>query len=178
MHDHQQANTARGDDGVSRVENTMHDHQQANTHHLAAAYHHTQAMQLHHSASRHYAIGKDYAHAALQALTAHGHAVMALAQSDAAVALQGGESEVEPALPGLEFLTPCCATHHDAAANHHKRAAKQNTLAVSLHQTGDPVRALRASALAREHACQAMQLSNRAAVLHAQAGDQIAGDPL
>ena len=68
----------------------MDQQQQATGHHEAAAYHHTEAMQLHQSASMHYAIGKDYAHAALQALTAHGHAVMALARANAAVLLRGG----------------------------------------------------------------------------------------
>ncbi|HYM30982.1 MAG TPA: hypothetical protein VEU47_06775 [Candidatus Cybelea sp.] len=41
-------------------------------HHVAAAEHHEQAASHHRQASKHYA-EKDYAHAAHQALIAHGH---------------------------------------------------------------------------------------------------------
>jgi len=46
-------------------------------HHMAAAQHHEQAASHHRLASKHYA-EKDYAHAAHQALIAHGHTKQAV----------------------------------------------------------------------------------------------------
>jgi hypothetical protein len=46
-------------------------------HHIAAAEHHEQAATNHRRASKHYA-EKDYAHAAHQALIAHGHTQQAV----------------------------------------------------------------------------------------------------
>jgi hypothetical protein len=51
----------------------MAKHLSGTEHHLAAATHHEQAAAHHRLASQHYA-EKDYAHAAHQALIAHGHA--------------------------------------------------------------------------------------------------------
>ena len=53
-------------------------------HHTAAVEHHQQAARFHREAARHYQTGKDYAHAAHQALTAHGHALRALEHGQAA----------------------------------------------------------------------------------------------
>ncbi len=52
-------------------------------HHLAAAEHHERAAQHHRQASIHYE-GKDHAHAAHQALIAHGHAQQAVRHANEA----------------------------------------------------------------------------------------------
>lgn len=52
-------------------------------HHAAAAEHYEQAASYHRLASKHYA-EKDYAHAAHQALIAHGHSQQALRHAGAA----------------------------------------------------------------------------------------------
>jgi hypothetical protein len=44
----------------------------------SAALHHKQVAQFHREASRHYQVGKNYAHAAHQALVAHGHGLQAI----------------------------------------------------------------------------------------------------
>jgi hypothetical protein len=110
-------------------------------HHEAAARHHEQAAHFHREASRHYQIGKDYAHAAHQALTAHGHALRALENGQAASA-RYAEHEGSP-LPGYltrssgdaastavaaaahldgSALHAAAAEHHDAAVRHHAQA--------------------------------------------------------
>ena len=111
------------------------------SHHAAAAEHHRLAAQFHREASRHYQIGKDYAHAAHQAETAHGHAVRARdcgqAASEDYAAYAGSP------LPGYlgrfsgestSLSSPIDLTeaghhaiaggHHDAACVHHERAEK------------------------------------------------------
>ena len=112
-------------------------------HHAAAAAHHEQAALYHREASRHYQVGKDYAHDAHQALTAHGHALRAMEHGQAA-SLCYAAHEGSP-LPGyirrhsdnstttaLDFPislqgTAChyvAADHHDAAGRHHEQAGK------------------------------------------------------
>src|SRR5476651_332982 len=56
----------------------MSENHGAAEHHNRAAMHHTLAARYHREASRHYQTGKDYAHAAHQALVAHGHALQAI----------------------------------------------------------------------------------------------------
>lgn len=111
--------------------------------HAAAAAHHEQAARFHRKASRHYEIGKDYAHAAHQALTAHGHALRALELGQAArecyAAHEGSplpgylhrasDKSVSTAVASpISLNGAAChqiaADHHDAAERHHERARK------------------------------------------------------
>ena len=56
----------------------MGSEQSAGGHHSSAAAHHGQAPNFHREAASRYKVGKDYVHAAHQALVAHGHAMRAL----------------------------------------------------------------------------------------------------
>ena len=144
--------------------------QKAAAHHAAAAEHHNQAMQLHRSASRHYLIGKDYAHAAHQALTAHGHALLALAEADAASRLHGAHLDLPQPPPALPEPKSCCAEQHIVAANHHQHAVEQQAKAGAACQCGDSAETVDAAARALEHAQSAVNHSNADAMLHATTG--------
>ena len=110
-------------------------------HHESAARHHEQAAHFHREASRHYQIGKDYAHAAHQALTARGHAQRAL-EIGQAISTLYAEHEGNP-LPAYlmrasanptstalaaaidldgSALHAVAADHHAAAGRHHAQA--------------------------------------------------------
>jgi len=115
--------------------------QEPTNHHASAAIHHEQAAHFHRQASRHYQIGKDYEHAAHQAVTARGHALRALEHGRTA-----GTSYVEydsRSLPSyltrssdksvsMAVASPIplsgmahhivAAEHHDAAGRHHAQA--------------------------------------------------------
>nr|WP_294515966.1 hypothetical protein [uncultured Rhodopila sp.] len=110
-------------------------------HHVSAAIHHEQAAHFHREASRHYQIGKDYGHAAHQAITAHGHAVRAMEHGQAASAYYAGhqgsplpgyltrpsDKPVSMAVASPISLTGAehhvaAAVHHDAAGQHHAKA--------------------------------------------------------
>jgi hypothetical protein len=62
--------------------NTKHSKKE---HLEAAASHHEQAGRFHREASRHFEAGKDFAHAAHQAMMAHGHALHAIYRANDAV---------------------------------------------------------------------------------------------
>ena len=146
----------------------MADHLTAAEHHDAAARHHDQAMKLHRSASRHYQIGKDYAHAAHQALVAHGHGLQALASADAASGRHQPHTGMsQPAKPIPATAASCCAEHHSAAADEHERAADQHTKACDHCNCAETADAAEASSRARGHAERALYHSNEAARLHA-----------
>jgi hypothetical protein len=145
-------------------------HQKASAHHAAAAEHHSLAMQLHRSASRHYLIGKDYAHAADQALAAHGHALLALADADAACRLHGVHLDLaQPPLP-LPEAKSCCAEQHIIAANHHQHAVELQAKAAASCDCADTAETVGAATRALEHAQNAVNHSNVAAMLHATTG--------
>jgi hypothetical protein len=113
----------------------------ASGHHHSAARHHEQAAYFHREASRHYQIGKDYAHAAHQALTARGHALRALENGQAASARYAEHegsalptyltrSSYNPSSTAVgaaisldgSALHSVAAEHHDAAGRHHAQA--------------------------------------------------------
>ncbi|HEX4111900.1 MAG TPA: hypothetical protein VH020_05135 [Stellaceae bacterium] len=81
----------------------MAKHLSGTEHHLAAATHHEQAAMHHRLASQHYA-EKDYAHAAHQALIAHGHAQQGIRHANEATKYhieqhdnaQSGAAKIEP----------------------------------------------------------------------------------
>ena len=68
----------------------MSENHSATEHHRTATKHHTRAAEYHRESSRHYETGKDYAHAAHQALIAHGHALLGLKYGDEARAHYAG----------------------------------------------------------------------------------------
>ena len=136
-------------------------------HHQSAAFHHQQAAQFHHEASRHFETGKDYAHAAHQALLAHGHALRAFDGENAAgkyykehapeAALKPEQSELhfapksaEDAKAGQTMLSG--AEHHAAAADHHEQAARHNAEAAQHLNENNHDLAAREAQLAHRHA--------------------------
>lgn len=76
-------------------------------HHLAAADHHEQAAWHHRQASKHYE-DKDHAHAAHQALTAHGHTQQAVRHGNEAtkyhVEHYGKDSTTTEKIPATEKI--------------------------------------------------------------------------
>ncbi len=111
--------------------------------HLSAARHHEQAAHFHREAARHYQIGKDYAHAAHLAVTAHGHALRALEHGQAASEVYAGQEGSGSQLPGYlsravdkspssvlaSPITLDDAGHHVVAAQHHDAAVQHHTKA-------------------------------------------------
>ena len=105
----------------------MSERHPQNNHHALASGHHEDAAHYHREASRHFEIGKDYAHAAHLALNAHGHSLMAIDHGDAAlkrytkahpeITLPEPSAEVERAT--ATAVPKTLATQHDAAAAHH-----------------------------------------------------------
>jgi hypothetical protein len=101
---------------------------------MSAASHHEQAAHFHREAARHYQVGKDYAQAAHQALTAHGHELRALEHGQSASEVYA-RHEGSP-LPGYLTRSPdkpqstavaahlslSGAAHHVAAGQHHAQA--------------------------------------------------------
>ena len=85
--------------------------QRAAANHTAAATHHIYARQFHLVAARHYQIGSDYAHAAYQALIAHGHTLRAMDHLQQAI--DGELYEVNTMYP--EFIAEAEAQKNKAA---------------------------------------------------------------
>jgi hypothetical protein len=115
--------------------------QSAAEHHADAAMHHGQAASFHRSASRHYQVGKDYAHAAHQALSAHGHALRASEHGQAARELYAAQegsplpryltrASVQPVSTALSAPAVLDGpAHHAAAAAHHEAARRHHAQA-------------------------------------------------
>jgi hypothetical protein len=161
----------------------MTDNHRASEHHRTAAMHHTQAARYHGKSSRHYETGKDYAHAAHQALVAHGHALLALKYGDEARAQYAGHhlSELprpsDPAPPialrPLEIVgTPreglSNAEHHSAAATHHGQAASHHEEAARLCGEKDHARAAHEAQMAHRHAHYSLFHDDEAAMHHVE----------
>ncbi|MGF6599936.1 hypothetical protein P3T23_004670 [Paraburkholderia sp. GAS448] len=89
----------------------------------AAASHHEQAARYHHEASRHFEAGKDYAHAAHQAMMAHGHALHAIDRAHDAGAHSAATPPITPASTGSGANNAHVAAHHATAAELHEQAA-------------------------------------------------------
>jgi hypothetical protein len=98
----------------------------------AAASHHEQAARYHHGASRHFEPGQDFAHAAHEALTAHGHTLHAIDQAHDAGAHSTGAPPALPASTGPEATRANLAKHHAMAAELHEQAAQHMRHAVKL----------------------------------------------
>ncbi|WP_188130745.1 hypothetical protein [Paraburkholderia panacisoli] len=97
----------------------------------AAASHHEQAARHHREASRHFEDGRDFAHAAHQAMMAHGHTLHAIDEAHDA----GAHSANTPAMPpstGAGVSAADVAKHHAAAVELHTQAAQHMRHAVKL----------------------------------------------
>jgi hypothetical protein len=147
------------------------------SYHAAAAQHHEQAAQLHRSAARHYQIGKDYAHAAHQALSAHGHALLALEQGQAAGDWYGPQvgrklPNVYPAATSAtdlhEPIPLSGSARHIVAADHHQ-AAQQHHAQAGTHASAEHyVRAAHETRSALDHGRHALFHGEEAAMHHAE----------
>jgi hypothetical protein len=98
----------------------------------AAASHHEQAARYHRAASRHFEAGKDYAHAAHEAMMAHGHTLHAIDQAHDAGAHSAGTPPISPAATGSGANGANAAKLHATAAELHDQAAQHMRHAVKL----------------------------------------------
>lgn len=98
----------------------------------AAASHHEQAARYHRGASRHFEAGQDYAHAAHQAMMAHGHTLHAIDQAHDAGVHSAGTPPITPASTASGANSENAAKHHAMAAELHEQAAQHMRHAVKL----------------------------------------------
>ena len=101
----------------------------------AAASHHEQAARYHHAASRYFEAGQDYAHAAHQAMMAHGHTLHAIDQAHDAGAHSANTPPITPTPAGAGTHSADIANaarHHASAAELHEQAAQHMRHAVKL----------------------------------------------
>ncbi|CAE6730383.1 hypothetical protein R70006_04367 [Paraburkholderia domus] len=98
----------------------------------AAASHHEQAARYHRAASRHFEGGKDYAHAAHEAMMAHGHTLHAIDQAHDAGAHSASTPPGAPASTGSGANSANAAKLHATAAELHDQAAQHMRHAVKL----------------------------------------------
>ncbi|MGX7002176.1 hypothetical protein [Caballeronia sp. KNU42] len=101
----------------------MNTKQSKKGHLEAAASHHEQAARFHREAAHHFGAGKDYDHAAHQAIMAHGYALHAIDEANCVVKHNAGASTVLPA-PSGSAETVTAAQHHATAAELHGQAAQ------------------------------------------------------
>jgi hypothetical protein len=160
----------------------MKSNRTRNIHATLAQTIHEHAARLHIEAAKHYVMGKDYAHAAHQALAAHGHALFALAQGQkvtehyrtkASVAI-GMQStplvrsdlvSVDPSGPVQSGLH--AAQHHEAAAQLHEHAARFLRQATKHYEHGEVALAAHEAQAAHAISLCAIDQSNEAAKHHA-----------
>ena len=151
--------------------------QSAAGHHAHAASHHKQAAQFHREAARHYQIGKDYAHAAHQALAAHGHALRALEDGQAVYASypppEGSRPKFTVARPAGRpgpqaalLSVPGAPAHHVVAAEHHEAARRHHAQAETYCEAGQSGKAAREVGYALDHARNAILHGDQAALHH------------
>ncbi len=145
-------------------------HHMAASHHAEAAFHHGRAARFHREAGHHYVLGKDYAHAAHQALLARGHALLALRYGDQAAQIYA-TNPPEPiglakyAGAGVEAMKAdlSIAEHHELAAAQHEAAASHHREAIN-HEAGEL--AAKEAEIAHRHAHQAVFHGDKAAMHH------------
>jgi hypothetical protein len=160
----------------------MKTNHSANAQETLAPSSHEHAARLHIDASRHYVSGKDYSHAAHQALVAHGHALLALAQGQEVSDHYREKASIEMATvkePFLHFdpisLGPSgivqsslhVAEHHEAAAELHEHAARYLRQATKHYEEGKVALAAHEAQAAHAIALCAIDHSNEAAKHHA-----------
>lgn len=131
----------------------------------AAASHHEHAGRFHREASRHFEAGKDYAHAAHQAMLAHGHALHAIYRANDAVKQNSTTPLIVPPPPGPAASSATAAQHHAMAADLHEQAALHlRSAARQFDQDRDAV--AHEARLAFSLALSALSHSNEAARQH------------
>lgn len=130
----------------------------------AAASHHEQAARYHHGASRHFEEGKDYAHAAHEALIAQGHTLHAIDQAHDAGAHNATTPPTMPASTGSVANNANVAKHHALAAELHEQAAQHMRHAAKLFEQ-DRSAAAHDAQLALTLALRALSHGNEAARL-------------
>jgi hypothetical protein len=148
-------------------------------HHTFAIDHHIKAVECHWEASEY--CQKDYAHAAYQALLAHGHTLVAVIHGNKASKYYG-ECDCEalrknpyppPRIPAqsleaAETLGPplSAAWHHKAAAEHHNEAARHHGRACNHFDRKRYALAAQESKIAYSHSQSALFHGNEAAMRH------------
>jgi len=149
-------------------------------HHASAAFHHRQAAQFHREASRHYEIGKDFAHAAHQALIAHGHALRAIDHGNQAGKYYAGQDgSLLQKYPEPVPLAPAKAVeaaetdlsgsqHHAAAADEHEQAAEHHAQAAKRLDEKDYELAAHEAQMAHRHAHYSIFHDDEAAMHHVE----------
>lgn len=147
-------------------------------HHSHAATHHERAAHFHREASRHYQIGKDYAHAAHMALLAQGHELHAAEHSRAASAvyaihatspLPGYLTRSTNTLKSAAVTVPLNlngAAHHIAAADHSDAASQHHEQARTHNDAGHNIRACYETKKAIDHGKHAGFHTAQAALQH------------
>jgi len=144
--------------------NTKHSKKE---HLEAAASHHEQAGRLHREASRHFEDGKDFAHAAHQAMLAHGHALHAIERANEALKHHGAPLVVPPATAPADSHAGA-AQHHAFAAELHEQAARHMRNAAK-HFDEDRGAVAHETQLAFSLALRGLSHSNEAAKQHVSA---------
>lgn len=134
----------------------------------AAASHHEQAGRLHREASRHFEDGKDFAHAAHQAMLAHGHTLHAIERANDALKHHTGAPLVVPPTDGPLDSHAGAAQHHAIAAELHEDAARHLRNAVK-HFDDDRGAVAHEAQTALSLALRGLFHSNEAAKLHVAA---------
>ncbi|MGA7778804.1 MAG: hypothetical protein WCA85_14005 [Paraburkholderia sp.] len=129
----------------------------------AAASHHEQAARYHHEASRHFEDGKDFDHAAHQAMMAHGHTLHAIDRAHDAGAHSANTPPTTPASTDAG-TNSAAAKHHVAAAELHLQAAQHMRHAAKLFDQ-DRSAAAHDAQLALALALRALSHGNEAARL-------------
>ena len=140
-------------------------------HHASAVSHHGQAMQFHREAARHYQIGKDYAHAAHQALVAHGHTMQAMehGQKAAEAYAEHGGNPLPKYLDRADATSEVALTaaeHHAAAAGHAEEAGRHHSQAAKYYADKEYTLAAKAAQTAHLHAQQSVFHGDEAAKYH------------
>ncbi|SDG21920.1 hypothetical protein [Paraburkholderia phenazinium] len=131
----------------------------------AAASHHEQAGRFHREASRHFEEGKDFNHAAHQAVMAHGHALHAIAEANDALKHPASAPLVVPPAPGSADGKTNAAQHHALAGELHEQAAQHLRSAVK-HFDQDRGAVAHEAQLALTLALRALSHGNEAAKQH------------
>ncbi|CAG4915564.1 hypothetical protein [Paraburkholderia saeva] len=130
----------------------------------AAASHHEQAARYHRGAARHFEAGQDYAHAAHQAMMAHGHGLQAIDEAHDAGAHSTGTPPPAPASSGAGASGELAAKLHATAAELHDQAAQHMRHAAKLFEQ-DRSAAAHDAQLALSLALRALSHGNEAARL-------------
>jgi hypothetical protein len=136
-------------------------------HHLAAARHHHQAARHYREAGRHFQVGKDFEHAAHQALLAQGHAGHARAEEILALQYYHDQG-VPPPLGTDQDIPRVTDENYAAAAHHHEQAAHHHGHAVRFNERHDHSQAALETYYAQSHGRHSAFFGAEAAMLHSE----------